>query len=305
MSLKWTSEVESLCENLRINCVNLSEYHRRRYYRFKSYGKYFRLPMIVLASINATASVGLQPILDQVIISGITCLIGMIMGIIGAIELYMGIQTTMELELKQSKEFYSLAIDLYKVLSLRRENRGEEGKDYLNKKYAMYTKLCEASNLLKRKLKVDLLTTIPEEYEDKSRSPTPIQDYQHEQQMLAMQEFADQKTWYQSLYKYLCCCCYDEDDKEFYGKNLQLYNFPNHREEFINRRHSLYSNRYYAPYEKDLENQQDLFQDAEADVLLLENTKKNVFIKPEDEKDEILENNIEEKDIEEIITKEE
>lgn len=282
MSLKWTSEVESLCENLRINCVNLSEYHRRRYYRFKSYGKYFRLPMIVLASINATASVGLQPILDQVIISGITCLIGMIMGIIGAIELYMGIQTTMELELKQSKEFYSLAIDLYKVLSLRRENRGEEGKDYLNKKYAMYTKLCEASNLLKRKLKVDLLTTIPEEYEDKSRTPTPIQNYQHEQQMLAMQEFAEQKTWYQSLYKYLCCCYYDEDDKEICGKNLQLYNFPNHREEFTNKQHSLYSNRYYAPYERDVENQHDIFQDAEADVLLLENTKKNVFITPID-----------------------
>ena len=132
MSLIWTSEVEALCENLRINSVNLSEYHRRRYYHFKAYGKYFRLPMIILASVNSTASVGLQPILDQAIISGITCFIGMLMGIIGAIELYMGIQTSMELELKQSKEFYSLAIDLYKTLSLRRENRSEHGQDYLN-----------------------------------------------------------------------------------------------------------------------------------------------------------------------------
>ena len=69
-SLVWTGEQESLCENLRINCVNLSEYHRRKYYRYKSYGKYFRLPMIILASINSTASVGLQPLLDQQIISG-------------------------------------------------------------------------------------------------------------------------------------------------------------------------------------------------------------------------------------------
>ena len=68
---KWTNEVESLCEKMRINCVNLSEYHRRRYYHFKSYGKYFRLPIIILASMNATASVGLQPILEQPIISGI------------------------------------------------------------------------------------------------------------------------------------------------------------------------------------------------------------------------------------------
>jgi hypothetical protein len=163
---KWTTEVEELLEKLRINSVNLSEYHRRRYYHFKGFGKYFRLPLIVLASINSTASVGLQPILDQPIISGITCLIGMMMGIISAFELYLGIQNSMELELKQSKEFYTLAIDLYKMLSLRRENRGENGKDFLNKKYSNYIKLTEASNLLRRNLKVDLLTTVPTEMID-------------------------------------------------------------------------------------------------------------------------------------------
>ena len=165
-SPKWTNEVEDLCEKLRINCVNLSEYHRKRYYHFKSYGKYFRLPLILLASINSTASVGLQPVLSQELISGMTCLIGMVMGIISAIELYMGIQTSMELELKQSKDFYSLAIDVYKTLSLQRVNRGEDGKDYLNKKYGTYVKLCEASQLLRRKLKVDLLTQIPRKFED-------------------------------------------------------------------------------------------------------------------------------------------
>ena len=100
---KWTTEVEEILEKLRINCVNLSEYHRKRYYHFKGYGKYFRIPLILLASINSTASVGLQPVLEQQYISGITCLIGMVMGVLGAIELYLGIQSSMDLELKQSK----------------------------------------------------------------------------------------------------------------------------------------------------------------------------------------------------------
>ena len=165
---KWTTEVEEILEKLRINCVNLSEYHRKRYYHFKGYGKYFRIPLILLASINSTASVGLQPVLEQQYISGITCLIGMMMGVLGAIELYLGIQSSMELEIKQSKEFYTLACDLYKTLALRRENRGEDGKDYLNKKYAYYIKLCEASNLLKRKMLTDMLTDIPEQFVDKS-----------------------------------------------------------------------------------------------------------------------------------------
>lgn len=158
----WSDEIEEICEKLRVNCVNLSEYHRKRFYHFKSYGKWFRLPLIFLASLNSTASVGLQPVLDQQIISGITCLIGMIMGVIGSLELYLGIQAAMELELKQSKEFYTLAIHLYKTLALCRENRLEDGKEYLNEKYSQYIKLCESSNLLDRQMKSDLLARVPE-----------------------------------------------------------------------------------------------------------------------------------------------
>ena len=140
-------EVEEILEKLRVNwnCVNLSEYHRKRFYHYNGYGKYFRIPLILLASINSTASVGLQPVLEQQIISGITCLIGMIMGVMSAIELYLGIQQSMELCLSHSKSFYTLAIDIYKTLALRRENCGEDGKDYLNKKYAHYIKIVEAS----------------------------------------------------------------------------------------------------------------------------------------------------------------
>jgi hypothetical protein len=104
--------------------------------------------------------------MEQGIISLINCILGMIMGIMGSIELYMGIQSSMDLELKQSKEFYTLAIEIHKVLRLRRDNRGESGKDFLNNKYSKYIKLCEASNLLRRKLKTDLLTNIPVEFED-------------------------------------------------------------------------------------------------------------------------------------------
>lgn len=164
----WTQEVEDILEKLRVNCVNLCEYHRRRYFHFKSYGKYFRIPIIILASINSTASVGLQPLLDQQIVSGITCIIGMIMGIMGSIELYMGIQASMDLELKQSKEFYALAIDIYKTLAVGKDDRGEPGIAYLNKKYNQYAKICEQSNLLKRELKIDMLAHIKHSLKDRT-----------------------------------------------------------------------------------------------------------------------------------------
>ena len=40
MAPSWTTENEELLEKLRINCVNLSEYHRKRYYYFKGYSNF-------------------------------------------------------------------------------------------------------------------------------------------------------------------------------------------------------------------------------------------------------------------------
>ena len=59
-----------------------------------------------------------------------------------------------------SKEFYTLATDIYRILSLFPEDRNEDGINYLNKKYSQYTKLVENSNLLRRRFKEDRLTPV-------------------------------------------------------------------------------------------------------------------------------------------------
>ena len=68
----------------------------------------------------------------------------------------------MDLELNQSKEFYTLGVDIYKTLHLPRNKRGEDDAIlYLNKQFSNYTKLKEASNLLDKRLKVDTIASIP------------------------------------------------------------------------------------------------------------------------------------------------
>jgi hypothetical protein len=161
-------DIEQILDNIRINSVNLSNYHRNRFYHFKSFGKYFRIPIIVLSSITASASVGLQPVLDQGVISGLTCLLGFGIAVISSIEMYLGIQPAMDAELALSRDYYTLAIDIYKCLNLSRENRTEEPRSYLDKKYSDYKGLREASSLLKHRLTIDLLATIPDGYDNKS-----------------------------------------------------------------------------------------------------------------------------------------
>ena len=165
----WTdaSDIEKLLESIRINSVNLSLYHRECYWKYKSFGKYFRIPIIVLSSITSASSVGLQPVMEQGIISGITCLLAFAIAVLSSTELYLKIQDSMERELNMSKEYYTLAIDIYKCLSTGRQHRTEDARIYLDKKYSEYKALTESSSILKKDLRVDCLADIPEEFKNK------------------------------------------------------------------------------------------------------------------------------------------
>lgn len=162
----WSTEVEDILERLRVNSVTLSEYHRKNFYDYKSYSKYFRIPIILLSILNSTAAVGLVNVgVEQIIVSGITCLIGMIISMISSVELYLNIEKAMDNEMQQSKDFYTLAIDIFKTLKLKRPDRGENGKEYMQKKFSLYVKYKEVSDLMKRKLKHDALAKVPGLYE--------------------------------------------------------------------------------------------------------------------------------------------
>jgi len=158
MSLHWNEHVCSILTDVRINAIYLSEYHRNRFYKFKSFSKYFDLPILVISAISSSFAVGAQAYMNQGLISLVSCATGVIVTVITSVKLYLNINESMNLELKMSKEFYTLAIDINKVLSLPPEDRGENGINYLNKKYSHYTKLVENSNLLRRRFKEDKLT---------------------------------------------------------------------------------------------------------------------------------------------------
>ena len=80
--------------------------------------------------------------------------------IIGSIEQYLGIQAHMEIDLVASKDYYFLATDIYKVLTLNRKHRIQNGKDCLDEAYNRFRKITENANVLTRKYE-DPLFEIP------------------------------------------------------------------------------------------------------------------------------------------------
>ena len=88
----WTDDVEKVLELIRQNSVLLATFHKKKYYEYKGWLKYFKLPMIVLTSITSIASMGLTNYMKQDDISLLTCLLSLGSALIASIELYLGIQ---------------------------------------------------------------------------------------------------------------------------------------------------------------------------------------------------------------------
>jgi hypothetical protein len=61
----WSLDIETILDKIRVNATSMSEYHKKKYYYFKSLLKYFRIPTIILSAFSSVVSVGLQPYLFQ------------------------------------------------------------------------------------------------------------------------------------------------------------------------------------------------------------------------------------------------
>jgi hypothetical protein len=169
----WSDDIDKVLDNIRINCVILSNLHKQRYFELQSSLKYYRMPVIILNGINSIFAVGLQPYIYQGTISLTNSLIALTCGIIGSIELYLGIQKRLENDMISQRDYYLLGIDIYKTLSLDKANRPIPAKDYLEKSYNIYTKLIESSSTL-AKVKGDKLIQIDLDNDVENIVLTPI-----------------------------------------------------------------------------------------------------------------------------------
>jgi hypothetical protein len=181
----WSDDIESVCEAIRSNAVVMSQKHAKLYSYYSGQLKYYKIPVIIISGLNSVIAVGLQPYLEQGIISGSNCLLALLCGIIGSIELFLGIQTSMETENAASKNFYLLSVNIFKALSLDRHRRSHPGKEYLEEVYTEYSKLYENSALISGGKHTDRLSGVPvlmgnklvDMRSDTSDSPPPSTPY--------------------------------------------------------------------------------------------------------------------------------
>jgi len=158
--LNLWSDIETIINDIRINCVYLNTKHQERCAYYSHIAHYFRIPTIILASFVSVSSIG-GNYFNQHIITAFTCLTSLCIGLLNSIEMYLKIIEIIEKETKISKKYYLLSIDIHKLLNLRREYRTEDPKEMLEKYFREYNELVIESNMLNYNNFPDNLIKIP------------------------------------------------------------------------------------------------------------------------------------------------
>jgi len=158
--MNWSQSVDSLLDKIRLNSVYLTNRHINNHLYYKNCSKYFEIPTIVLSVFSGSFSVGSDGFLNQELISIVSCSISMFITILTSIKLYMKIQENSTQEQGLAVSLKTLALYIFKTLSLPEEDRGIDGLIYSNKTYGKYVNLVENSQILNKFNKKDQLLVI-------------------------------------------------------------------------------------------------------------------------------------------------
>ena len=136
---RWSTCQEDVLERIAYNAAQMAEHHRQGYYQLVNQLKYYKIPVIIISSMNSVFSVGLNNYIDQNIVSTLTCLLSLIVSCISSIELYLSLQRRSDSELVSYSAFYNLSLKISTTLKLDREQRQGEGDQFLTRMIGEYT----------------------------------------------------------------------------------------------------------------------------------------------------------------------
>jgi hypothetical protein len=154
--MTWTRDIIIILDKIRKNSYNLHKKHTKRYIEYKSLSRYFDLPVIVLSVFSSSFSS--LDVIDEQNRNVVSVGISMFIAVLTSIKLYLNLNNTINDENALSKEYYTLSINIYKILNLDEENRNVDAEQYLNDSYSQYVKLTEQSTILYKNIRRDELT---------------------------------------------------------------------------------------------------------------------------------------------------
>lgn len=181
---RWSEDEENILKVLSDKSFQMSEFHKKNYIRLEQQLKYYKIPVIVISGINSVVAVGMSEYLSQNAISATNCVLALVCGIIGSIELYLKISENMNREYISGRDFYLLHIDIKKTLALHMSNRNVDGDVYLTAIYNKYIKNVANAAIMTGTDLVHEFDPVPIVMETKHNSPSSPQQKKNQNQIM-------------------------------------------------------------------------------------------------------------------------
>jgi hypothetical protein len=144
----WSKDIETILDNLLENINTLQAEHKKLYIQLQAKLIWFRIPLILLSSLNSVFSVGLNTYVDQSLVSTINCLISLICACISSVELFLNINKNMETTLQSYHGYKLLGIKISSCRKLDRDHREKNALGFMNDCISEYKNLLEQSVVL-------------------------------------------------------------------------------------------------------------------------------------------------------------
>lgn len=151
-TLSWTEDYEKLLQNLLDNCVLFRNYFQKSYLYYKQLIYYYRIPIIILSSINSVFSVGLAFYIKQQTTSVINCFFSLICACIGSVELFLKINDKIESSLQSYHSYSLLCVKISSILKLEAQHRQCDAKIFVTSILSEYENLIQSSLVTERVL---------------------------------------------------------------------------------------------------------------------------------------------------------
>lgn len=153
----WSKDIETILDNLLENINILQAEHKKLYIQLQAKLIIFRIPLIIISSINSVFSVGGDEFVNQSVVSNITCLLSLICACISSVELFLNINKNMETTLQSYHGYKLLGIKISSCRKLDRDHREKNALGFMNDCISEYKNLLEQSVVLFNDLDDNLL----------------------------------------------------------------------------------------------------------------------------------------------------
>ena len=156
----WTDKEELYLRKIHHQCNVYHLYYNKKSLRYTSLSQKFNIPILVISAVNSLVAISMPEFLDQNYVSILNGVLSLATGILGSIQLFLKLNEKLATCITVSLMFQKIGLKIGKELSIERELRVPDGKDFLMECFTEFNNAVDKCYPIDRKLPNHLLLTL-------------------------------------------------------------------------------------------------------------------------------------------------